>query len=263
MTQSEMLTPEACKANFFEQGYAILRGFVAEDILLEMEARILGLCDELDAGHSMGDAMPVFEKSLADQTRARDKLSKLFRLHRDQPVFNEFCCADVLKPYLEALLGKNYDCFLSQFIFKYPGALGQPWHQDKFYFNFDRSPQIGLWLAVTEATKKNGPLWILPGSHKEPVHEVISDDRKNANPFYVEIVDHDMSDAICVTMAPGDLLFFHSHLMHKSTDNHSDTKRAAMVYHYADSATVDLNLRDRGQSAPNMDWLAVSRNKID
>ena len=139
MTQSEMLTPEACKANFFEQGYAILRGFVAEDILLEMEARILGLCDELDAGHSMGDAMPVFEKSLADQTRARDKLSKLFRLHRDQPVFNEFCCADVLKPYLEALLGKNYDCFLSQFIFKYPGALGQPWHQDKFYCSFFNS----------------------------------------------------------------------------------------------------------------------------
>jgi len=259
MTQPDVPDLEAFKEKFFQEGYVILPSFVPEDTLLLMEAHILALCDQLDAGHSLGVAMPVFEKSLAHKKRARDKLSKLFRLHREQPVFNHFCCADFLKPYLEALLGKDYDCFLSQFIFKYPGALGQPWHQDKFYFNFDRSPQIGLWLAVTEATQNNGPLWILPGSHKEPVHEVVSDDRKHANPFYVEIVDHDMSDAICVTMSPGDLLFFHSHLMHKSTDNLSDAKRAAMVYHYADSATVDLNLRERGQSAPNMDWLAVSR----
>ena len=118
MTQSEVLAPEAFRANFFEEGYVILRGFVPEGTLLSMEAHILGLCDQLDAGHSLGVAMPVFEKSLADKMRARDKLSKLFRLHREQPVFNQFCCADVLKPYLEALLGKDYDCFLSQFIFK-------------------------------------------------------------------------------------------------------------------------------------------------
>ncbi len=257
------MTPDACKVAFFEEGYVILRGFVAEETLVAMEAHILDMCDQLDAGDSLGDAIPVFEKSLADKRRARDKLSKLFRLHRNEPVFNEFCCSESLKPYLKVLLGENYDCFLSQFIFKYPDALGQPWHQDRFYFNFDRSPQIGLWLAVTEATQENGPLWILPRSHKEPIHQVVPDQRKHANPYYVEIVDHDMSEAICVTMAPGDLLLFHSHLMHMSTDNHSDRKRAAMVYHFADSATVDLNLKQRGQSAPNMDWLAVSRREVD
>ena len=254
-------TPEACKETFFEQGYVILRNFVAAETLAAMEIHILELCDQLDAEESLGDAIPVFEKSLAHKARARDKLSKLFRLHRNEPVFNEFCLSSDLSPYLSALLGNHYDCFLSQFIFKYPCALGQPWHQDRFYFNFDRSPQIGLWLAVTEATKDNGPLWVLPGSHNEPIHKVVPDSRENANPFYVEIVDHEMSDAVCVTMAAGDLLLFHSHLMHKSTDNLSDRKRAAMVYHYADSATIDLNLKHQGRSAPNMDWLSVSRSK--
>lgn len=253
-------TPEDCRATFFDQGYVILRDFVAAETLVEMETHILNLCDQLDAGESLGDAIPVFEKSLGNASRTRDKLSKLFRLHRDEPVFNRFCLSSELRPYLTALIGGNFDCFLSQFIFKYPGALGQPWHQDRYYFNFDRSPQIGLWLAVTEATKNNGPLWVLPGSHKEPVHEVMPDKREDANPFYVEIVDHDMQDAVCVTMAPGDLLLFHSHLMHKSTDNLSNQKRAAMVYHYADSATQDLNIRQHGRSAPNMDWLNVSRS---
>ena len=39
--------------------------------------------------------------------------------------------------------------------------------------------------------------------------------------------------------AAGDALVFHSHLMHKSTDNASKGRRAAMVYHFADAATID------------------------
>jgi phytanoyl-CoA hydroxylase len=57
-------------------------------------------------------------------------------------------------------------CFFSQFIFKNPGAWGQPWHQDACYFPFTPSrPVVGIWLAVTEATPDNGCLHVLPGSH--------------------------------------------------------------------------------------------------
>ena len=40
-------------------------------------------------------------------------------------------------------------------------------------------------------------------------------------------------------MDPGDLLVFDSHLMHRSTDNESAGIRAAMVFHYAATGTVD------------------------
>jgi phytanoyl-CoA hydroxylase len=132
------------------------------------------------------------------------------------------------------------DCFLSQFIFKNPGAWGQPWHQDSYYFPFEPArPILGVWLAVTEATLENGCLHVLPGSHHEPVHEHIPDRRPGANYGYVEIVDHDMTAAQPVLMQPGDLLLFDSHLMHRSTDNVSAGIRAAMVYHYAATGTVE------------------------
>ena len=120
-------------------------------------------------------------------------------------------------------VGPHLDCFLSQFIFKNPGAWGQPWHQDSFYFApFEPArPIVGAWLAVTEATLENGCLHVLPGSHREPVHEHVPDRRPNANLGYVEIVDHDMAAAEPVLMDPGDLLLFDSHLMHRSTDNES------------------------------------------
>jgi len=168
-------------------------------------------------------------------------VSKIFRLHRD-PVFADVAAGDAVIAPVTELLGPRLDCFLSQFIFKNPGAYGQPWHQDSFYFPFDApgdAHQVGAWVAVTEATLENGCLWVLPGSHREPVHEHVPDARPDAQLGYVEIVDHDMTGEEPVLMDPGDLLLFDSHLMHRSTDNESDGLRAAMVYHYTPTGTVD------------------------
>jgi hypothetical protein len=95
---------------------------------------------------------------------------------------------------------------------------------------------------VTEATLENGPLWVLPGSQREPVHAVEPDRRPHAQYGYVEITDHDTSAAVPVLLQPGDLLVFHGHLLHKSTDNRSSGMRAAMVYHYGEAGTVDRTL---------------------
>ena len=51
-----------------------------------------------------------------------------------------------------------------------------------------------------------------------------------------------MSGSAPCLLEPGDLLVFDSHLMHSSTDNASDELRAAMVWHFAASDTVDLGL---------------------
>jgi hypothetical protein len=101
---------------------------------------------------------------------------------------------------------------------------------------------------------------VLPGSHAEPVHEHVPDRRPGANYGYVEIVDHDTGRAEPVLMAPGDLLVFDSHLMHRSTDNESDGIRAAMVFHFACAGTRDLTERATGRPSSVNDWVAVVRD---
>jgi ectoine hydroxylase-related dioxygenase (phytanoyl-CoA dioxygenase family) len=88
------------------------------------------------------------------------------------------------------------------------------------------------------------------------VHDHVPDARPGANYGYVEIVDHDMDAAAPVLMEPGDLLVFDSHLMHRSTDNESDGIRAAMVFHYAATATVDRTEDVRGYTIN--DWMPVA-----
>jgi len=235
-----------------EEGHVVLRGFAEPAVCEAMRERAIAIARGQADGAVPGEALVVQEPA----TRARalhpeEAVGKIFRLHHEDPVFRRFAHDEALAACIEELLGPAFDVFLSQFIFKNPGALGQPWHQDSFYFPMEPDRQLGVWLAVTEATMENGPLWILPGSQREPVHEHVPDRRPEALYGYVEIVDHDMQAAVPVLMEPGDLLLFDSHLMHRSTDNRSEGIRAAMVYHYSPAGTVDRTreqVRERLQS---------------
>jgi phytanoyl-CoA hydroxylase len=223
---------------FDRDGFVRLPGFASADTCERMLERVIEISRERSEGIG-GDQLVLPEANLVGRDGLPEELvSKVFKLHRDS-VFEEFCRDRSVTDLVAELVGPKLDCFLSQFIFKNPGAWGQPWHQDSFYFPFDPPrPILGVWLAVTAATLENGCLHVIPGSHHQPVHEHVPDRRPGANYGYVEIVDHDMSASVPVLMDPGDLLLFDSHLMHRSTDNESDGIRAAMVFHYAQTGTT-------------------------
>jgi ectoine hydroxylase-related dioxygenase (phytanoyl-CoA dioxygenase family) len=251
------------RAAFAENGFVRIDGFTdpaAGDAMLE---RVVDLVRRADRGEDVDPALVMMETQAGfDGRPVEDRVGKVFRLVRN-PVFAEFVARPEVVGLVQDLLGtERVSTFLSQFIFKNPGAWGQPWHQDSYYFPFEPPrPVVGVWLAVTEATLANGCLHVLPGSHREPVHEHVPDRRPGAQYGYVEIVDYDMAASVPVLMQPGDLLLFDSHLMHRSTDNGSDGLRAAMVYHYAPSATVDRTEELRGYTIN--DWIDIEPPRSD
>ena len=245
---------------FERDGFFRIEGFADAATCTAMLDRVVEIARQAAAGEDVEPAFVLPESNLAGRPgNPEDLVSKIFRLHRD-PVFEAFATDPRVTDIVCDVLGaSDVDCFLSQFIFKAPGAWGQPWHQDSYYFPFEPArPVVGIWLAVTEATLDNGCLSVVAGSHDEPIHEHIPDRRPGANYGYVEIVDHDMSAAQPVLMQPGDLLVFDSHLMHRSTDNVSEGIRAAMVYHYAVAGTKDLTL-ERQRYTIN-DWMPAKRS---
>jgi ectoine hydroxylase-related dioxygenase (phytanoyl-CoA dioxygenase family) len=247
------------KNSWNEFGFILIPNFVDEKFCDEMNKEVINIIksiipEESAFSHAYaGDGHIAIRemKPTEDPKSIEDEISKLFRIH-SRGIFNEFINNEVLCDILEDILGPNVDCFLSQFIFKNPGAWGQPWHQDSSYFPFDREPQVGAWLATSEATLENGCLVILPGSHKEHLHEHLPDDRKGSNYGYTEIKDHDFSQETPMTLNTGDLLLFHSFLMHKSYDNNSQARRTAMVYHFAETGT-DFGPVD----SPTNEWISV------
>lgn len=228
------------RASWSDNGFFRIPHFAPAETCRAMLDRVIDLARHPDDAKAIG-AEVRGESNKSGQPRAHpeDGVSKIFKLHRHDP-FASFATSPAVTDLVAELIAPDIDVFLSQFIFKTPGAWGQPWHQDSFYFPFEPArPIVGIWLAVTRATLLNGCLHVLPGSHTERVHTHVADRRPGANHGYYEIVDHDMSAAEPVLMDAGDLLVFDSHLMHRSMDNESDAMRAAMVYHYATAGTVD------------------------
>jgi phytanoyl-CoA hydroxylase len=250
------LAPEQ-QRSWTEAGFFRIEGFADRGTCEAMLQRVTAIVRDPGLAEQVGArVLPESNKVGVPVANPEDAVSKIFMLHRDA-VFASFATSPPVVDLVADLIAPDIDVFLSQFIFKTSGAWGQPWHQDSFYFPFEPArPVVGVWLAVTEATLQNGCLHVLPGSHTEPVHRHVPDRRPGANHGYFEIVDHDMRAAEPVLMQPGDLLVFDSHLMHCSTDNESDSIRAAMVFHYAAAGTTDHS----EEFFPSMnDWVPARR----
>jgi phytanoyl-CoA hydroxylase len=245
-----MLTPQQ-RTQWAEDGFILIRGFVSPEVGRAMSAEVIASIRTEPASAHLGKSAWATKEGLFIQPEAQaasglvqgampeDVVAKAFNTHLFGTT-GAFATGQKCSAIVEELLGRPASVFQSMFILKNPGAWGQPWHQDAYYFDFDTKPQIGLWLAISEATLENGCLSVLPGSHKDPIHAHGPDKRPNSNYGYRE-VDVGVSEAaVPVLMQPGDLLVFHSHLLHRSVDNQGVARREAMVLHYAPTGTVNL-----------------------
>jgi len=262
-----MITSEQREA-WDRDGYFFLRGGVDRAIAAAVEAEIIERIradpPERHAGRTTyhsGEDLLIYPETGASPSAVNpeDFISKVFNCHAEG-LSRSLAEQPALTVLVSDLLGPDVDCFQSQFIFKNPGVIGQPWHQDSYYFRFDQQPQVGVWVAISEATLENGCLWVVPGSHAAgDIFEHIPDRRPTANRGYLEIVSEDTSRRIPTLMAPGDVLFFHSYLMHMSTDNVAASRRSAMVYHYGRAGTQALTPESAAALSYVNRWRSVRR----
>ena len=132
------------------------------------------------------------------------------------------------------LLGPDILGINSLYLWKAPRiGLGFPWHQDMFYFRrrWITDTTVGTWTAVDAADRGNGCLYVVPGSHRLPVAEHDDLDGSQQAEFKLARGVRD-DDGVALEVAPGSVIWFHSHLLHKSTDNHSGRFRRSYVAHY-------------------------------
>ena len=234
-------------------GFVRVDGFISNDQCSSLLAATDGL---LKAG---GDARPVrFEGNLPSSLPSKDRISKLYAFHRTEP-FLSLCTSDQLLAQVRPLFPGDIDVFLSQVVWKLPGAPGQPWHQDSSIFPFDPPrPVVAAWIALTPANHETSCLWIKPGSHLAELAPHVRNRNGPTAGRYFELTDQDSSDSRALVMEPGDLALFDSHLAHRSGDNVSAERRVALCFHYASSGTADRTLDQFGTS-PFNDWMPAFR----
>ena len=137
---------------------------------------------------------------------------------------------------MSRLLGDEVYHYHHKMMLKEPRVGGAwEWHQDYGYwydFGCLFPTMASCFIAVDRCTRENGCLQVIPGSHHlGRMNHMKVAGQTGADPERVEAVLQRMS-LKHVEMEPGDGLFFHGNLLHRSDQNTSDNARWSLICCY-------------------------------
>ena len=196
----------------------------------------------------------VNAKMAAGELEKREGLAAMHGVYHPH-LYNRYFCDAHRDPRitdpLVGLIGPDILAIDAMIIFKPPQVgMGFPWHQDLYYFRqrYDTGETVGTWTAIDQARIDNGCLWVIPGSHRGEIvaHDLPPGPQQRE---YRLARGADDSLAVPCEMEPGSVLFFHGHLLHRSTQNVSLEFRRSYVRQYLSARATWAN-----DEVSNSEW---------
>lgn len=216
-----LFSPEH-RARYERDGYVIARSlFDTEEIGLLREAM------EQD---------PALRASLYDRKDAQGKSTRMALWnHPGDSVYGLAARSRRVVDTMEDMLGGEVYHYHSKLTAKEPYDGGAwEWHQDYgyWYHNGCMYPYMGsVMVALDRANRENGCLQVLRGSHLagRVDHGILPGEQVGADMRRVEQMKKEL-ELVYVELEPGDGLFFHANLMHRSDQNRSPNRRWTVLF---------------------------------
>jgi non-haem Fe2+, alpha-ketoglutarate-dependent halogenase len=108
------------------------------------------------------------------------------------------------------------------------------WHQDSTYWGLSEPDVVTAWVAFTPSTVENGCMRVIPGSHLRdqlPHKDTFAANNLLTRGQEVQVEVND-TDAIDVTLDPGEFSIHHVRLVHGSPPNPSNDRRIGFAIRY-------------------------------
>jgi hypothetical protein len=207
--------------------------------------------------------------------------------HPGDTIYGMFARCETVVNSAEMLLEGEVYHYHSKMIMKDAKVGGAwAWHQDYGYWyqNGVLFPLLtSAFIAVDAATRENGCMQVLKGSHQlGRVDHVLTGEQAGADMERVREAEKRL-ELVHVEMDPGDVLFFHANLLHRSDQNRSDNPRWAMICCYnaarndpykeahhprytplskvPDAAILEAGLRRFSDTTSNVAWLESGKDE--
>ena len=237
--------------DYHQNGYIIVRNLVSQDEVEEIRQHT----EDLMYGRITIDGMEPPPSDLTVEEMGQHWL-RIHMLHRKHELHERYMLQPYILDILEALIGPDVLALQTMLFLKAAGQEGQGFHQDAYYIPTYPETLIGTWLAIDRADEENGCPWVIPGSHHEPIYP----DKHKLGQIHTDGAIGDLTviegasatdevmngltpvagkyegEEIPTVMDPGDVLFFHSLILHRSHTNRSVSRfRRAFVSHYCNA----------------------------
>jgi len=163
-------------------------------------------------------------------------------LHLEIPEMLEFLRSPSILEVAAQLLGPDLLTWRSQLFFKDPGGREIQWHQASTYLLEDYLEpvlvppdrnqlfQLTVWIALGPATKENGCLQFVPGTHDRIRTIRFGGEQGFYKVSFQLEFDHDPALVTTMEMKAGQFVIFSERVIHGSGPNHTNEMRFAMNY---------------------------------
>jgi hypothetical protein len=236
-----------------KNGYFLQKQVIPSEIATELRGVIKNqiLLPEPD-GRPDADPMDPMGDSPADRAA---RFRKLGNYCVSAPlVWHTVHCGEPILSMASHYLGNDVILKYNS-VFVKPARTGSatPWHQDNGLWRDGETEPFNFWMALDPATKANGCLQFVPGSHRgEIVDHVLYEDSIHAE-LPRDLVAKSLSTrkVAHVELEPGDIVAWHSSLWHYSPVNTSEQGRIGIAGVYSNPDTISR----RRRVGPQFKWV--------
>lgn len=212
---------------YFDQGYLMVEDVLSPRQLSKLQEITYDLIDKSRDVVESNDVYDLDSGHCAETPR----LTRVKLPHKQHPYFWEILKNSRITDVLRQLVGENALLQTSKLNAKAPGGgAAIEWHQDWAFYPHTNDDMLAFGVLLEDVGFENGPLQVIPGSHKGPILSHNSDHGVFCGAVDPSDPDFHLDKAVTLTGKAGSMSIHHARILHGSAPNVSDRARLLLFY---------------------------------
>ncbi len=241
-----MTLTDAQLQQFNQDGFLILRDFAnkvkCEAILDVAKVHLKYKIEPIETEVGYGGKSREYRTDVRDYSKeeAGTTVRRLRQVYGRDILFKEWMEDEEIRPVLQQVLNDQVvitTAHHNSIMTKMPHQSSETrWHQDRRYWRYSDNNLVSVWLALDDEYSENGVLEFIPGSHRMK----FGSDQFDEKEYFLEELDKNMpliEQKVSTPLQKGDVVIFHSLLLHRANKNDTDKPKISFVYTVKGSST--------------------------
>ena len=224
---------------FKEDGFLILRDFADKEkcdaILNVAKTHLKHKIEPVETEIGYGGKSKKYRTDVTDYSKEEmgTTVRRLRQVYSRDILFKSWMEDEKIRPILQQVLQDQVvivTAHHNSIMTKMPHQSTETkWHQDRRYWRYSDDNLVSIWLALDDENSDNGVLEFIPGSHRM----IFEADQFDEKEYFREESSKNMpliEKKVSTTLQKGDVVLFHSLLLHRANKNDTDKAKISFVY---------------------------------
>ena len=219
----------ACYQQYNEAGYVVIDNVLSAETLAQLRTVTEGI---VATAATLVDHSAYIDLE-PSHTPACPKVRRIKKPHEAHPFYRTLAADPAITDRIAPFLGNDIRLRPGGKVNMKSANYGAPveWHQDWAFYPHTNQDVLAVGILLDDMTEENGPLMVLPGSHKGPLYDHHADGTF-CGAIDVHEASLELNSAVTLCASAGSITVHHARLVHGSQLNTSGQQRRILFFEY-------------------------------